>query len=392
MPLPVVGAKGAEIYLGDGSSLIDACSSWWVNLHGHGHPYLIEKVEQQLHQLAHVAFADLTHEPAATLAERLHDLLPGHPQRTFFSDNGSTAVESALKMALQATGKKRIVALRGGYHGETFGAMALSERTLFSRPFADHLFEVDFIDPPNSARSIEQMKQLLAGGDVAAFFFEPTFQGVGGMRSHSAELLSSLIDMCQREGVLTIADEILTGCGRTGPRFASERLSPHPDIICLAKALTGGFLPLGVTACREELFERFLDADRRRALLHGHSYTANPLACAAALASLDLLVTPECDRQRASIEAAHKQFAAEIAPHVQRAEVVGTILVVELEGDGYFATGSNATTQPFVERGVLLRPFGNVIHVIPPYCISQDQLGKVYEAISAVVAHEALYA
>lgn len=394
--LPVVGARGAELFLADGSSLIDGFSSWWVNLHGHGHPYLIERMTHQLNELSHVAFANLTHGPAVELAERLHRLLPGSPQRLFFSDNGTTAVETALKIALQywynsdaRTKRRRIVAFHHGFCGESFGAMAVSDRGLFSRPFASHLFPVDFIDPPRAGReelSIARMSQLLESGEIACFIFEPTFQGVGGMLPHSAEALSELIRLCREAGVVTIADEVLTGCGRTGPYFASEKLSCYPDIYCLAKALTGGMVPLGVTACSEEIYERFLDADRSKALLHGHSYTGNPLACAAALASLDLLESEECDRQRSTIESHHRQFALKLKgdPRVRRVDLAGTILAIELAVDGkssYFSKVCEGLSQFYLDRGLLLRPFGNVIHLIPPYCISGDQLGRLYEGV-----------
>lgn len=387
LPLPVVGAREAEIYLGDGRVVIDAISSWWVNLHGHGHPYLIEKMQEQIARLDQVVFADFTHEGAAQLAERLVHLLPATIHRIFYSDNGSTAVETALKMALQywhnrGERRHRLVALSGGYHGETFGAMALSSRNLFSRPFASHLFEVTFVDP--SEEGLVQLEGLLLREDVAAFFFEPSLQGVGGMATYPVAILDEMIHSCRSAGTLTVADEVLTGCGRTGPYFASSRLKNPPDMICLAKGLTSGTVPLGVTACSEEVYEGFLSSDRSKALLHGHSYCANPLACAAALASLDLLVSERCDAQRRRIEEAHRSVAVRWSQHeeVKRVEVIGTVLAVELrEETTYFHAMRDSLARHFLSRGVFIRPFGNVVHLIPPYCITAAQLNQVYAAV-----------
>lgn len=394
--LPVIGAEGAEIITGDGRRLIDATSSWWVNLHGHAHPYLIDQMIRQIKRLDHVMFADFTHEGATLLAEKLCYHLPGKPQRFFYSDNGSTAVETALKIALQYwhnLGKKRssMIAFEGGFHGETFGAMSLSCRSLFSQPFIEQLFAVERIPPPALGKeeaSLTAMQRLLETKDAACFIFEPIVQGAAGMRSHSAKGLQALMRLCKQAGVITIANEVMTGCGRLGSYFACEKIDLPPDIICLSKSLTGGMLPLGVTACRQELFDVFDSHDKKKAFLHGHSYCANPIGCAAALASLELLFSQSCDQQRLSIEKSHKAALARFSHFrcIERLEVIGTLMVIEIKAnvdEGYHSLLRDHLYCFYLDRGVHLRPLGNVIYFLPPYCITQQQLELVYEAIEA---------
>lgn len=394
-PLPVVHAQGTKLHLADGSIVLDAISSWWVNLHGHGHAYIAQRITEQLNRLDQVIFADLTHEPAVALAERLTQVLPGDLQRVFYTDNGSTAVEAALKIAIQYwhnkasnTRRRKVVTFRNGFHGETFGAMAVSSKGLFAEPFLPYLFEVETIDPPTPGKeeaSLEQFKRLLATNEVACFIFEPHLQGVGGMVPHSTLVLSELIALAKEQDVITIADEILTGCGRTGPYFACEKLGVFPDIICLAKALTGGTVPFGVTVCAEWLFDGFLSTERQKALLHGHSYCGNPVGCVAALASLDLLMTPECDAQRTTIEEQHSAIAEKWVndERLRRVDIVGTVLAVEFatEDEGYFSDIRDRLLQFYLNRGVLIRPFGNTVHVIPPYCTTAAQLKKIYAVL-----------
>lgn len=399
LPLPVVRASGAEIDLADGTVVIDATASWWVNLHGHGNQALLSAITEQIERLGHVMFADLTHEPAVMLAERLSQLLPGNPQRFFYSDNGSTAVETALKMAIQywynkgERQRRRVIALRHGYHGETLGAMAVSCRTLFRGPFEPYLFEVEWIDPPaigDFDRSLDQLQALLERGDCAAFIFEPWVQAVGGMRSHDLVGLDQLLQLCRQYHVLTIADEVFTGCGRLGPYFACDRLTEKPDMICLAKALTGGIVPFGVTACSEWIYEAFLSEERGRAFLHGHSYCGNPVGCAAAVASLSLLQSHESTNRRGAIARSHRRFLDrwEGDSRLSRIEAIGTLLVVEYRtegGGGYYNGIRDSLSQWFLDRNIVMRPFGNTIHVLPPYCISESQLDKIYTAIEESV-------
>ena len=382
-PLEVVGGEGAYLQLGDGRRIFDGISSWWVNLHGHAHPYLAEKLAEQARRLEHVIFADFTHRGAVELAERVLGILPGF-SKVFYSDNGSTAVEVALKMAVQFyanRGEKRhrFISFKGAYHGDTFGAMAISERGGFTRPFWPMLFPVDFIDP-----EVDQLEQLLkTREDVAGFIFEPLVQGASGMKMHDLRSLEKLIALCRAQGILTIADEVMTGFGRTGKLFAIDHLREKPHIICLSKGLTGGAMPLAMTACAEEVYHEFYRDEKSKAFFHGHSFTANPLGCAVALASLDLLERPECAKAIASIEASHREFQKRIAPREVR--VRGTIMAMELETprdeSGYFNPIRDRAYEFFISRGVLLRPLGNVLYMIPPYCSTGEDLERGYKAI-----------
>ncbi|HEY2811701.1 MAG TPA: adenosylmethionine--8-amino-7-oxononanoate transaminase [Rhabdochlamydiaceae bacterium] len=392
-PIPIARAEGVYLFTEEGSRYVDAISSWWVNLHGHAHPYIVEKIHAQAAVLEHVIFADFTHRPAIELASRLLALLPGRFSKIFYSDNGSTSVEVALKMALQYwhnqnTPKNQIVCFKNSYHGDTFGAMSAAGKNAFNKPFWNHLFNVTCIDPPlpgHEKQTLSQLQSLLNEEDVACFLFEPLILGVGGMIIYPAEGLNPLIRLCKARGVLTIADEVMTGFGRTGTLFACEQLKEECDLICLSKGLTGGFLPLGVTACSQKIFNAFLSDHMQSAFLHGHSYTANPLACASALASLDLLLKNECYRQRKEIEASHRAFCQKWHSHpkLKRCENLGVILVLEYRVDtpSYFHSIRERLYSFFLSKGILLRPFGNVLHVLPPYCISKEEVQAIYDHI-----------
>lgn len=392
--LGIVRAEGVYLYDEQGHRYIDAVSSWWVNLHGHSHPQIAQAIYQQAQSLAHCMFAGLTHEPAVQLAERLLAITPGQMRRVFYSDNGSCATEIAIKMALQAfhnQGKPRhtIVALENSYHGDTFGAMSASGRGLFTQPFDDKLFNVVFIPVPTRERATESLTaltQLLANGDVAALIVEPLVQGAAGMQMHDAGALSQLFAAAKAAGAYVIADEVMTGFGRTGTLFACDQLNVAPDMICLSKGLTGGTLPMAVTLCTEVLYNAFYSDDVQHALYHGHSYTANPIACAAALASLELLLTDECTAARQMITQAHAEFASVIAKHpkIDHIRTCGTILAMTIRTDSgshYLSQERDRIYHYFLARGVLLRPIGNVLYLIPPYCISETQLRGIYEHI-----------
>lgn len=394
-PVPIVKGDGAYLYAENGDRYIDAVSSWWTNIHGHSHPYIAQKIYEQAQKLQHVMFADYTHEPAVLLAERLKTILPNGLSRFFYSDNGSTAVETALKILFQywhnkGLSEKRhtLIGFKGGYHGDTFGALSAAGKTDFNRPFWPFMFDIAWIDPPwigQEDKSIKQLQGLLAKGGVAGFIFEPIIQGVNGMKVHSSEGLEALVALCKEYEVLTIADEVMTGFGRTGPYFACSLLKSVPDIICLAKAITGGALPLALTVCQEYIFEAFLSDSRSSALLHGHTYTANPLGCAAALASLDLLLSDECAQQRKVIEASHQKFKNEYCHLWERCEVQGTILGLEYKSNtvdtGYFSSIKQRIVPHFLAKRIILRPFGNYVHVIPPYCISKEDLNEIYQTL-----------
>lgn len=392
--LGIVRGEGVHLYDEHGKAYIDAVSSWWVNLHGHSHPQIAQAIYQQAQTLAHCMFANLTHEPAVQLAERLLAITPGEMRHVFYSDNGSCATEIAIKMALQAftnraQPRRTIVALADGYHGDTFGAMSASGRGLFTEPFDDKLFNVAFIPAPTrerAAESLAALQKILANGDVAALIVEPLVQGAAGMQMHNADALSQLFAAAKAAGAYVIADEVMTGFGRTGTLFACNQLSVAPDMICLSKGLTGGTLPMAVTLCTDAVYDAFYSDDVRHALYHGHSYTANPIACAAALASLDLLLTDECAQARAMIADAHRAFADEMTTHakIENVRTCGTILAMIIRtssGSHYLSQERDRIYHYFLNRGVLLRPIGNVLYLIPPYCISAAQLQQIYAHI-----------
>lgn len=383
-PIPIVRAKGSYLYGDDGQRYLDAISSWWVNLHGHAHPYIAEKIKSQADVLEHVLFAGFTHAPAVELASRLLPMLPGGMSKIFYSDNGSTAIEAALKMALQYwhnqnIPKTKVVCFRNSYHGDTFGAMSAAGKNPFNRPFWSLLFEVETIDPPlDGQESLHQLQAVLKKNQTACFIFEPLILGAGGMVIYPAEGLNSLIKCCREHSVLTIADEVMTGFGRTGTLFACDQVSEKPDLICLSKGLTGGFLPLAITACREEIFTAFLTP--YPAFLHGHSYTGNPIACSSALASLDLLLEESCLIQRTAIAESHQRFcqAWQQHPKLKRCESLGTILALEYRSE---TSLRDRLYNFFLNKGILIRPLGNVLYILPPYCIQLNELEYIYDQI-----------
>ena len=394
-PHSIAITRGEGVYLYDeaGKKYIDAISSWWVNLHGHAHPYLAEKIYEQALKIEQVIFAGFTHEPAVRLSERILGLLPAHFQKVFFSDNGSTAVEVAVKMALQYfhnqgnTRKRKIIALADAYHGDTFGAMSLGAPSAFNAPFQEMLFEVEFIpspmDPEACLTALEEKMQK--SEDYAAFIFEPLVQGAGGMVMYAAETLDSLISCAQGHEVMCIADEIMTGFGRTGKFFAIDHGIQKPDIICLSKGLTGGMMAMGLTLCSDEIFDAFLSADRHKTLFHSHSFTANPLTCAAANASLDLMEAEGFWEKIEAIQASHAQWIQQTNhPALKNLRQKGTILAFELENgetNDYMNPIRGQAYDYFIKKGVLLRPLGNTIYVLAPYCISQADLDYIYTCI-----------
>ncbi len=396
--------KGAVVYGADGKEYLDLVSSWWVNLHGHAHPYIADAIAEQAHKLEQVIFAGLTHEPAVRLAQRLTSLLPDDLNRVFYSDDGSTAVEVALKLALQywrnlgRPERRRYLAFEGGYHGDTVGAMSVGVSSGFYAPFEDLLFEVDVLPFPETwegdaavaekeAACLSALEAYLdrRGDETAAAIIEPLVQGVGGMRMCRAEFLQALTQKLRAAGVLVIFDEVMTGFGRTGDLFACLKAGVTPDLICLSKGLTAGFLPLAATVCRDPIYEAFLDTGFDKAFAHGHSFTANPLGCAAGLASLDLLMKEETRARIAAIEARHRKHMARLAHHpkVTRPRVTGTIaaLNVEVEDSGYAAAIGPRLKAFFLENGLLLLPLGEVIYFLPPYCISDSQLDRSYDTL-----------
>lgn len=387
-------AEGSYYYDSHGKKYIDAISSWWVNLHGHSHPYIAKKIAEQASTMEHIMFSGFTHAPAIHLAEKLLNHLPSNQSKIFFSDNGSTAVEVAIKMALQfwnnrGEEKPLFIALENAYHGDTFGGMSVGERNVFNQAFEKLLFNVVHIPLPtkNNITELEsEMETLVKNHPVAGFIFEPLVQGAAGMLMYESEFLDRLLNVCKKNKVITIADEVMTGFGRTGKFFASDYLENKPDIICMSKGLTGGFMPLGATSCAGFIHEAFISEDKEKTFFHGHSYTANPLACSAALASMELMEDPKTFNQINMISESHLAFSDKVKSNkaVKNIRVKGTILAIELKTDEethYLNSAAQMITDFFLNKGILLRPLGNVFYLIPPYCISKDDMQVIYAAI-----------
>lgn len=403
--IAITKAQGSYLYDENGKKYIDAGASWWTNIHGHSHPYLAEKVSEQLKKLEHVIFAGFTHEPAVTLAERLLKILPQDQKRIFYSDNGSTAVEVALKMAFQYWHNKgeqrtKVIAFKNAYHGDTFGAMSVSGRSAFTNAFEKLLFDVIFIEAPvpgNEEESLSQLKSQILNPEsqISSFIFEPLIQGTAGMVIHDPKTLEKMISLCKESGIITIADEVMTGFGRTGTMFACDQLSVKPDIFCLSKGITGGTMAFGVTSCTQKIYDAFLSDDKMKTFFHGHSYTANPIACSAANASLDLFEIENTLEKIKHISGKHKDFFLRVSaskdPRVNTIRHLGTILAIEIktsDDSSYFNTIRDKAYNYFLEKGILMRPLGNVIYLMPPYCINDEDLDYIYDSITAFIKNK----
>lgn len=395
-PLPIVRAKDSTLYAADGSRYLDCNSSWWVCTHGHGNPHLKQALIDQFDRIDHVIFAGVTHPSAANLSREVVKLMPEKLTKVFFSDDGSTAVEVALKMAFQfwynqERPRQRVLALEGAYHGDTFGAMSIGQRGYFNEPFEHLFFDVDFIPFPTEDEEesiLQQASDLLRTGEFAALIVEPLVQGSAGMRMYSPAFLDRLAATARQHDVLVIFDEIMTGWGRTGRLFAMDYCSVKPDIVCLSKGLTAGVLPLGLTVATEAIFNAFLAPEKTKALLHGHSYTGNALACAVACANIELIHRPEFGESIARISAQHAAFKRRIDDHSRVASVrqLGTILAFDIVQDStssYFSSLRDVAYDFFLERGLLVRPLGNVIFLNPPYCTTNEELVEMYEGFVA---------
>ncbi|MDR7130202.1 adenosylmethionine-8-amino-7-oxononanoate aminotransferase [Algoriphagus sp. 4150] len=394
--IPIMKGEGTYLVDANGTRYIDVISSWWVTLHGHAHPYIAQKVSEQLGTLEQVIFAGFTHMPAIKLSERILRLLPDNQQKVFYTDNGSTAVEVALKMCIQynhnrGIRKNKILAFHKGYHGDTFGAMSVSGRGIWTAPFGGLLFEVLFIDTPTK-ENLGGLKDFIDehAAELTCFIYEPLVQGAGGMLMHGAEDLSELMHYCRLKNILLIQDEIFVGFGRTGKLFAADHLTAKPDVMCFSKGLTGGTMPLGMTTCTQEIFDAFYSDDKTKALFHGHSFTASPLACSAALASLDLLLLESTQQNIIRICHQHSVFIDKLTNHAADliARQCGTILAIELKTTketSYFNDVQIFLYDFFLQRNVLIRPLGNIIYLVPPYCISEEDLDYVYQCILDVM-------
>ncbi len=390
IPVHVTRAEGAWIYDAQGRPILDAISSWWVTTHGHCRPEIVAAIAAQAATLDQVIFAGFTHEPATALAAELVSRLPRGLTRVFFSDNGSTAVEAAIKMSLQSfanrgTPRRLVAALEHAYHGDTFGAMAAGARSVFSQPYDAMLFEVARLPDPSEGDTVAALDALIAarGAELAAVIVEPLLLGAGGMRVWDERVLRALRERTRDAGVHLIADEVLTGFGRTGPLFACDRAEVSPDLLCMSKGLTGGMLPLGATAATEEIFDAFRSTDRTKTFFHGHSFTANPIACAAALASLELL-DEESEDERIRLEVAQARHLETFRglPGVRAIRQIGTVAAVELNAPaGYLSEVGRDLSAYALQQGVLLRPLGPVAYCLPPYCTTDDELARVYSVL-----------
>ncbi len=390
----IVKGKDALLWDENGKEYIDSIASWWVNPFGHSNAVIADAIYQQLTTLEHVLFGGFTHQPAVLLAEKLMEILPSNQQKIFYSDNGSTAVEVAIKVALQYNHNKgikktKIIAFEDAFHGDTFAAMAASGISFFTEAFQGSLLEVTRIPVPtqgNESASLLALENAIKTNEYAAFIYEPLVQGAAGMVMYAPEVLEQLISICKKNNVFTIADEVMTGFGKTGKIFASDYLSTQPEMMCLSKALTGGTIPMAITTFTQELFDGFYDDDTNKALFHGHTFTANPTGCAAALASIQLLQSHEMQANIQQVHQCHLDFQKKIENHskVKTTRVLGVIFALEIKTDStesYYGNLRNKLYNFFIENGIILRPVGNIVYVLPPYIITENQLQKVYQTI-----------
>jgi adenosylmethionine---8-amino-7-oxononanoate aminotransferase len=403
-PIVIARAKGASLFDAGGKEILDLISSWWTCTHGHSHPKLNAALAQQAAEFEHVMFAGFTHRPAADLAAAIAKVLPGDLNKVFFSDDGSTSVEVALKIAYQywinvgEPRRRMLIGFDGGYHGDTLGAMSVGRGSQFFQPFRDLMCEVMVLPFPATFEGDDATEEREAGalsafeallrersGQIAALIVEPLLQGAGGMRLCRPSFLKHLVYTARAAGVLVIFDEVATGFGRTGTMFAMEQADVVPDLVCLSKGLTAGYMPLALTVAREEIFEAFLGENFDRALPHGHSFTANPLACAVGLASLALYQEEQTLQRIAHINARHRAMMAELAARadVTRPRVIGSILAFDLKsaGGGYQSAESRALRDWYLAHGLNIRPLGQTVYLMPPYCITDADLSRAYAGL-----------
>lgn len=394
LPIAITRGEGALLWDENDKEYIDAIASWWVNPFGHSNRFIADRIYKQLTTLEHVLFGGFTHEPAIQVAEKLMEMLPKNQQKIFFSDNGSTSVEVAIKVALQYfynKGEKRttIIAFEDAFHGDTFAAMAASGISFYTQAFQGMFIDVVRIPVPVKGKeqlSFDILKNVIQKHNCAAFIFEPLVLGAAGMVMYEAEALDELITICQDNRVLTIADEVMTGFGKTGRTFAMDYTQQKPDMMCLSKALTAGTIPMAITTFTQELFDAFYDEDINKALFHGHTFTGNPTGCAAALASFELLQTQEMQDNMVRINKNHLAFQEYIKKHpkVTATRVLGTIFALDIKKEGeetYYGTMRTKLYNFFIENGVILRPVGNIVYILPPYIMSDTQLQKVYKVV-----------
>lgn len=393
-PIAITKGKDALLWDENGKEYIDAIASWWVNPFGHSNPFIADAIYKQLTTLEHVLFGGFTHSPAVAVAEKLMEILPSNQRKIFFSDNGSTSVEVAIKVALQYffnKGEKRttIIAFENAFHGDTFAAMAASGISFYTQAFQGMFIDVVRIPVPVKGEeevSYKTLREVIKNHNCAGFIFEPLVQGAAGMVMYAPEALDVLMQICKENNVLTIADEVMTGFGKTGKNFACDYIQEQPDMMCLSKALTGGTIPMAITTFTQDLFDAFYDDDINKALFHGHTFTANPTGCAAALASFELLQSDAIQQSLIRVNEKHLAFEAHIKQHprVKTTRVLGTIFALEIRIDSeesYYGSMRTKLYNFFIEKGVILRPVGNIVYILPPYIITDEQLEKVYSIV-----------
>lgn len=394
----IASTDGAYLVDEDGNRILDAISSWWVTTHGHRHPKIMTAIRAATEVYDQIIFAEFSHEPAEQLAEGLIEIAPPGLKHVFYSDSGSTSVEVAVKMALgyfhnRGEPRDRIVVMEGSYHGDTIGTMSTGERGVFNAAYEPLLFGVDRLPYPEAGgeqETLDGFEALCRTGRIAALLIEPIVLGAGGMNIYGAHLLAALKDIAGHYGCLLIADEVMTGWGRTGTMFACEQARITPDILCTSKGLTGGAVPLAATLATAEIFDAHLSTDRRKTFFHSSSYTANPIACAAAVANLDIWKSEPVFARIQRIEAAHRRNLARYTGDARFAHVrqAGTIAALDLvvPAAGYLAEAGPRMRRLFRERGLLIRPLGNVLYLMPPYCVTEQEVDRAYDAIDEVAS------
>ncbi|MFG6687964.1 adenosylmethionine--8-amino-7-oxononanoate transaminase [Mariniflexile sp. HNIBRBA6329] len=390
--IAITKAEGCVLTDENGNDYIDAIASWYTCMYGHCNPYITSKVSAQMQQLDQVVFSGFTHEPAIKLSEALINILPKNQNKLFFSDNGSTSVEVGIKMALQYHFNKNekrnvLIAFEDGFHGDTFGAMSVSGLSVYNGSFEELFLDVKRIPTPNGENHeaiLSTLKSIVETNKVAGFVYEPLVQGAAAMKMHNPEGLNEILKFCKTNNIITVADEVMTGFGKTGKHFASLHVETKPDIMCLSKALTGGLLPMAITSCTQDIYDAFYSDDISKGLFHGHTYSANPLACTAALASIELLQSETIQNNIQRVIAAHKAFNTHIKSHpkVKATRQTGVIFAIDLNTEmARYGNLRDKLFKFFMDHGVFLRPLGNTIYIQAPYVITKEQLEKVYKTI-----------
>lgn len=394
--IAITKAKGCILTDEDGNEYIDAIASWYTSMYGHCNNYITNRVATQMQQLDQIVFSGFTHEPAIKLSEELIKILPENQNKIFFSDNGSTAVEIGIKMALQYhfnQGEKRntLIAFEDGFHGDTFGAMSVSSLSVYNGPFEDFFIDVKRIPVPNGKNHLDiinRLETIISKNKIAGFVYEPLVQGAAAMKMHNAQGLNQILQFCKTHHIITIADEVMTGFGKTGKHFASLHLDTKPDVMCLSKALTGGLMPMAITTCTQNIYNAFYSDNMGKGLFHAHTYSANPLACTAALASLELLQSTEIQNNIKRVIASHQKFGNHIKQHpkVKSIRQTGVIFALDLNIEmERYGNLRDKLLNFFMTSGIFLRPLGSTIYIQSAYVITDKQLEKIYKVIENVL-------